>query len=167
MKVKLILVGMLMTVIPLVSEAQTKVKAKANQTVKTKTKTPAPSKVEEPPKEETSLKMETAASHEANVKLMPPSWALSQGYMNDRIVYFPDYYLFYTPGRGYVYWSNGQWTNSTEPPAFLQQADMRKAHAEILDNTDINAFPEKEFLKYKEQYPAEPVEFAVPIPAVR
>jgi hypothetical protein len=84
--------------------------------------------------------------------------------MNDRIVYFPDYYVFYTPARGYVYWNNGQWANSTDLPSFLQQADMRKAHAEILDNTDIDAYPEKEFSRYKEQYPAESVDITVPVP---
>jgi hypothetical protein len=164
MNVKMILVCMFMAATPLLGDAQTKVKAKSNKAVKIKAAATVTAKAEEPKADEASLKMETAASHEANVKLMPPSWALSQGYMNDRIVYFPDYYVFYTPARGYVYWNGNQWTNSTEIPSFLQPADMRKAHAEILDNTDIDGHPEQEFLKYKEQYPAEPVSFSIPVP---
>ena len=83
MKLSLFLAGLLLVAIPTMTSAQnnqkTKIKTKDDGTVKIKT-------------EDSKTKQ----------KGMPPSWAEAHGYLNNTHVYFPDYYVFYDPARGYT-----------------------------------------------------------------
>lgn len=146
--------------------AQTRTKTKTTRTV-TKSVHKDPSKPTAVAATQTadmvSLRMESAESHEANVSAPSPSWGLSQGYLNDRLVYFPDFFVFYTPSRGYIYWDAGAWNNSFSIPVFLKGADLRKARTEILDEPE-DGKPEKKFAAYSEEYPAEAVPFTIPVP---
>jgi hypothetical protein len=86
--------------------------------------------------------------------------------LNDRPVYFPDYYLFYTPERGYIYWQEGQWVSGPDIPSFVKEADLKRARTHIIEDEEINAYPEKQFTRYRDDFPAESLEKPVPVPAV-
>lgn len=85
---------------------------------------------------------------------MPP-WGKAQGYNNDRYIYFPDYYTFYSPERGYTYYQNGNWTSSPNIPAYMAHADLDRARTHILTDVPNNTFPEKDFSSYKDRYPSQ------------
>lgn len=108
-----------------------------------------------------SLKLETVEVFKGNAN--PPKWALAQGYLNDRPVYFPDYYIFYTPQRGYIYWKDGAWTSGPQVPDFISEAELKRARTQILENEDNNE-PEKQIDVYLEQFPAQPLDHPVPLP---
>ena len=90
-----------------------------------------------------------------------PFWASARNYANDRPVYFPDYYMFYTPGRGYTYWQDGAWHTSESYPDFYSSVDWTSANMHILTDADLSLHAENEFPRYREQYPA------VQVPDVR
>jgi hypothetical protein len=92
-----------------------------------------------------------------------PAWAPAHRYMGDKHVYFRDYYTFYDPARGYVYWNNGRWTTSTDVPAYLNSVDLNAARMELLDD-NVEIHPETKIKVYREKYPAERVKVTVPIP---
>lgn len=95
-----------------------------------------------------------------------PSWASSHHYTNDRDVYFPDYYTFYDPERGYIYYNNGTWVNTTTVPSYMSTVDMNKARIEVIKE-DVQMHPETKFTIYRQTYPAQHVEVTVPVPDVR
>jgi hypothetical protein len=95
-----------------------------------------------------------------------PAWASAHQYHNDRDVYFPDYYTFYDPERGYVYWNEGKWVNSTSVPTYMHKVDLNKARVQIIEE-DVQMHPETKYTIYKQTYPAEKVEVTVPVPDVR
>jgi hypothetical protein len=98
-------------------------------------------------------------------KPMPPGWAKKHGYANNRHVYFPDYYTFYDPNRGYVYWNKaGYWVTSTSKPYFLNKVDLGVARIQILNSEALTAQPELRYTTFVNQYPGKIVGVAVPIP---
>lgn len=94
-----------------------------------------------------------------------PDWAAAQNYSGDQCVYFPDYYTFYEPGRGYVYWNNGAWTSAGTLPSYMTDVNLNRARMQILN--DVSARPETRYRNYIESYPAQKVEVAVPVPGAR
>lgn len=105
--------------------------------------------------------------HNGKVKTkQSPSWAAAHHYTADRDVYFPDYYTFYDPERGYIYWNSGKWTTSTTVPSYMSNVDMNSARIQIIDE-DTHMRPEVKYKTYRETYPAQKVEVTVPIPDVR
>jgi len=97
-----------------------------------------------------------------------PKWAEAHEYKNDKFVYFPDYYLFYTPVRGYVYWSNNAWTSSQQMPAYVNDMNLIGARAEMLNKLPADAYPERDFPTYYKQYPAEPTpRSGIPTPPLK
>lgn len=97
-----------------------------------------------------------------------PKWAATHDYKNDKFVYFPDYYLFYTPVRGYVYWSNNAWSSSQAMPAYVNDMNLIGARAEPLENIPAEGFPERDFPTYYKQYPASPApRSGIPIPPLK
>jgi len=96
-----------------------------------------------------------------------PSWGQAHNYQNDKYVYFPDYYTFYSPGRGYTYWNNGNWMTSQNLPSNMSIIDMNNARTQTLD-VPLNTFPERNINTYMNQYPAQPVNGTVlPAPQSR
>lgn len=83
-----------------------------------------------------------------------PSWASAHNYHNDKYVYFPDYYTFYSPERGYIYWQPTGWATSANPPAYMTPVDLSKARLRVLRQVQNNANPEQEVAAYMQQYPA-------------
>jgi hypothetical protein len=98
---------------------------------------------------------------------IPPAWAPAHGYRENRSVDFPDYHMFYQPGRGYVYWNNGAWTTSSSVPAYLGSVDLGTARMQLLEDIDITTYPERNYEVYMRQFPAQPVEVTVPVPIIR
>lgn len=94
----------------------------------------------------------------------PPAWAPAHGYRSDRHVYFPDYYTFYDPNRGYVYWQEDRWVTSRTLPVFMHGVDLNGARMNILDDVELSAKPEVEFRLWRERYPAENDNTAIPRP---
>jgi hypothetical protein len=101
------------------------------------------------------------------VKNGPPSWAKAHGYRNNRHVYFPDYYTFYDPNRGYVYWNDGNWIATPTVPSFLTTVDLGAARIHVLTNEQLTVRPETRYNTYVGQYPGRLVGVAVPIPPRR
>ncbi|MBL7719791.1 MAG: hypothetical protein JNL72_13190 [Flavipsychrobacter sp.] len=96
-----------------------------------------------------------------------PTWGASRNYQNDKYVYFPDYYTFYSPGRGYIYWNNGSWTNSPNVPSNMNSTDMNNLRIQTLDDP-LNTFPERNYSDFNKRYPAQPVNGTLnPAPQVR
>ncbi len=91
-----------------------------------------------------------------------PSWGTAHHYNGDKYVYFPDYYTYYEPDRGYVYWNNGTWTTSSTVPSYMSKVDMNSARVQIID--DMTVRPETRYKTYMETYPAQKVEVTVPMP---
>lgn len=98
----------------------------------------------------------------------PPKWAEAHGYHDDKYVYFPDYYIFYSPIRGYVYWSNNGWTTSQANPQYTSDMDLIEARAEILNNVPLDNYPERRIGNYMKQYPGNPTNRdGIPVPPER
>ncbi|HYD22550.1 MAG TPA: hypothetical protein VEB40_13805 [Flavipsychrobacter sp.] len=95
-----------------------------------------------------------------------PSWAPT-GYSADHHVYFPDYYTFYDPRRGYVTWEKDSWVASPTMPLFLSNEDLSKARIQILNDISIDKRPELSYPRYMKMYPARPgsKEILAPVPA--
>jgi hypothetical protein len=91
-----------------------------------------------------------------------PEWGPAHKYKGDKYVYFPDYYSFYDPARGYVYWNNGTWTTTTEVPVYMSKVNLNKARVQVIE--DMSAAPETRYKTYIKTYPARKVEVVVPIP---
>jgi hypothetical protein len=97
----------------------------------------------------------------------PPAWSAAQNYRSDQVVYFPDYYIFYDPDRGYVYWENDTWISSRTLPDFLAAADLGTARIERLTDVKPDVHAEMNYVEYMKRYPAEPVDITVPVPVIR
>jgi hypothetical protein len=95
-----------------------------------------------------------------------PKWAAAHHYNMRQDVYFPDYYTFYDPEQGYYYYSEGKWTTSSNPPDFLQSADLNNARMEVIKE-EIRTDPQKEYIIYRKRYPARKVEITVPEPPMQ
>lgn len=149
MKLQLFFAGVLLVAAPGVASAQnsnkTKVKTKGDGTVKMKT-------------EDSKVKYNNTA---------PPTWAEAHGYENNSHVYFPDYYVFYDPTRGYTYWNGNAWTTSTAVPAFISTVDLSSARAEMLHDARLKEHPELKYDTYIKQYPAQPVDITIQVPPMR
>ncbi|WP_276134610.1 hypothetical protein [Polluticoccus soli] len=149
MRLQLFFAGVLLVAAPPVCAAQnsqkTKVKAKGDGTVKLKT-------------QDSKVKYNNTA---------PPAWAEAHGYENNGHVYFPDYYLFYDPARGYTYWDGSVWTTSTTVPTYMSTVDLNAARVEMLHDARLNEHPELKYDTYIRQYPAQPVSITVQVPPMR
>lgn len=141
---KYIIVGMLM-LMPLMSEAQKKKahkpKARKGATVKKKTTV---TKTRKP----------------------PPAWGATKDYKGNNHIYYPDYYAFYDPKRGYVYWNvaTNSWTTSQEIPAFMTKVEMTKTRVEVLKGLSLDLYPERNYPNYMKMYPAQSTDPNVPVP---
>jgi hypothetical protein len=80
--------------------------------------------------------------------------------------YFPDYYAFYDPARGYVYWDmqSNQWQTSHEIPAFMTKVDFSKVRVKIIDGLSLDLYPERNYPYYMKLYPAQLNDAKVPVP---
>jgi len=116
---------------------------------------------------QTKVKTEGNGQTKVKTKGNPPVWAPAHGYRENRSVYFPDYYLFYQPGRGYVYWNNDAWTTSTTVPVYMNGVNLNNARMQMLSDIDVTTSPEQNYQVYLRQYPAQPVQITVPVPAAR
>ena len=105
-------------------------------------------------------------THPQTTASMAPAWASAHEYKNDKNVYFPDYYTFYNPVRGYICYSGGQWVSSKSAPAFMAKVDMNKARVHIF-NEDAIPHPEENYNSYRDMYPAQKVATTVPVPAIK
>jgi hypothetical protein len=101
----------------------------------------------------------------ASTSSVSPPWAKAQSYSNKNHVYFRDYHVFYTPGRGYAYWKDRSWKLSTTVPTFLQKANLEHARIVVL-GTDLAKAPELKYTEYRELYPADPVDIIIPVPSL-
>jgi hypothetical protein len=137
MKLKLLLGALMLVSMPFLCSAQEKTKAKPNG------------------------KMKTKGSSGAS-----PSWAAAHQYNNDRSVYFPDYYTFYEPNRGYIYWNNDNWATSATVPPFMSSSDLNRARVQQIEG-DASGHPENQYNNYKNMYPAQKIEVVVPVPDVK
>ncbi|HTM66085.1 MAG TPA: hypothetical protein VL093_07185 [Flavipsychrobacter sp.] len=80
--------------------------------------------------------------------------------------YFPDYYAFYDPARGYVYWDmqSNKWQTSQEMPLFMSKVDMSKVRVKIIDGLTLDLYPERNYPYYMKLYPAQLDDPKVPVP---
>jgi hypothetical protein len=97
----------------------------------------------------------------------PPSWAPAHGYRANKHAYFPDYYTYYDPNRGYVYWNNNTWVTSRTIPSFLTTVNLGKARIQVLNDLNLSTRPESNYSTYMRLYPANRVDITVPVPTVR
>ncbi|RYZ55927.1 MAG: hypothetical protein EOP49_01785 [Sphingobacteriales bacterium] len=97
----------------------------------------------------------------------PPSWAPAHGYRRNKHVYFQDYYTYYDPNRGYIYWNGSRWVSSSNVPGFLSKVDLSKSRVQILNDLDLARHPEDNYARYMRIYPAQRVSVVVPVPALR
>ena len=81
-------------------------------------------------------------------------------------VYFPDYYAFYDPNRGFVFWNaeSRSWQSSLEPPIFLKEVDMSHTRIQILKGLSLDLHPERNYPNYMKLYPAREADPKVPVP---
>ncbi|SKA18509.1 hypothetical protein [Sediminibacterium ginsengisoli] len=86
-----------------------------------------------------------------------PAWAQLQGYKNDSYVYFQDYYTFYSPGRGYIYWDADRWATTKKPPVNMSGANLGTARIQMLRDVSLDSFPERNFSSYRTRYPGQRV----------
>lgn len=84
----------------------------------------------------------------------------------NQFLYFPDYYAFYDPKRGYVFWDlkTQTWISSFEVPAFMSSVDMSKTRIQILDGLSLDLYPELNYPNYMKLYPARQNDPRVPVP---
>lgn len=109
-----------------------------------------------------------AKSHRQTSQVTKPSpaWAKTGGYNNKSHVYFPDYYAFYDPQRGYVFWNaeSKTWNTSHEVPSFMSKVDMSHVRVQILDGLSLDLRPETNYPNYMKLYPSNSSENNVPVP---
>lgn len=170
MKVKLLMTCALLCAMPFWSMAQTsKTKVKRdNGEVKMKTEdATGKTKVEISKDGSTRVTTDRPGEGKKVTTMAAPGWAMAHNYNNDRVVYFPDYYMFYQPGRGYTYWTDGAWQTMEAVPAYYKDVDWNGARVEILEGVDIDTVPEKEWVRYHEMYPSRPVSIDVRMPEMK
>lgn len=81
-------------------------------------------------------------------------------------IYFPDYYAFYDPNRGYVFWNEESktWKATLKPPTFMSNVDMSKTRIQILEGLSLDLHPEQNYPNYMKLYPAQQSDPKVPVP---
>ena len=136
MNMKLLAAGVALAFLPFFCNAQEKVKIKQKDDGTTK------------------VKMD---DEKVKIKSAPPSWANAHGYRNNMHVYFPDYYTFYDPNRGYTYWDGDSWETTMTMPAFIADVDLNAARVEILNNARLEEHPELKYDIYMREFTAKPV----------
>lgn len=82
----------------------------------------------------------------------------------DQAAYYPDFYTFYDPARGYVYWQDSTWQVSRERPKFMKEAQKGRVRVELLHDRTIGTYPEDNAERYMELYPAQNVTPTTPVP---
>jgi hypothetical protein len=91
-----------------------------------------------------------------------PSWWGTHHITGEKYVYFPDYYTYYEPDRGYVYWNETKWTTSETVPSYMSSVDLNSARVQVIEETTTR--PEVKYKYYMKTYPAQKVEVTVPVP---
>jgi len=83
-----------------------------------------------------------------------------------KYVYFPDFYAFYDPQRGYVFWNaeTKTWKTSQEPPKFMIKNDQSNVRIQILEGLHLDLRPEQNYPNYMKLYPARENDPKVPVP---
>lgn len=112
-------------------------------------------------------KIKWANGEKVEIKIVPPDWAEAHEYTMNSHVYFPDYHAFYDPTRGYVYWEKGEWIYSLNRPNFLIPVDLNTARIQKLNDIRLSDLPERQYMIYSHQYPAQQVSTIVPVPDMR
>jgi hypothetical protein len=94
-----------------------------------------------------------------------PEWA-PVGYHSEKHIYFPDYYTFYDPHRGYITWEKDTWVARPTMPLFLENKDIRKERVQILEDISLDLYPEQNYPRYMKMYPASPgaPDMMIPVP---
>ena len=144
MRLRHILAIVLMIMLPLAGEAQKK------QPEKAKTK-----------KTDAATKRSSAKAMDA-----PRPVGAAKDYRGDRHLYYPDYYAFYDPNRGYVYWNmaTNSWATSREVPPFMKNVDLPRTRVQILKGLSLDLYPERNYPNYMKLYPAQGDNADVPVP---
>jgi hypothetical protein len=111
-------------------------------------------------------KKKAKAKPTAAVQKFNPEWALKYGYTGKEPIYFPDYYAFYDPKRGYVFWNMQQnsWSTSLQPPSFMTNVYQPKTRIQILKGLSLDLHPERNYPNYMKLYPAKTSYPDVPVP---
>lgn len=78
--------------------------------------------------------------------------------------YYPDFYTFYDPARGYIYWQDSTWHVSSERPKFMKEAEKGRVRIELLHDRNIGSYPEDNAERYMKLYPAQNVTPTTPVP---
>lgn len=78
--------------------------------------------------------------------------------------YYPDFYTFYDPQRGYIYWQDSSWYVSRERPKFMKETRKGKVRVELLHDRTIGTYPEDNAERYMQLYPAQNVTPTTPVP---
>jgi hypothetical protein len=93
----------------------------------------------------------------------------SSAFATKKHLYFPDYYAFYDPNRGYVFWNEQkkEWNTSLQPPKFMSKVDMSKTRIQILEGLSLDLRPEQNYPNYMKLYPAHQNDPKVPVPNAR
>lgn len=95
----------------------------------------------------------------------PPPWAPAHGYRAKQHVYFPDYRFFYDPHRGgYSYWQNNSWAFSPTIPSYMSGIDLGKVRIQLLNSVPLTTRPELYYNRYSNLYPARTVNITIPVP---
>lgn len=80
-------------------------------------------------------------------------------------LYFQDYYSFYVPKRGYIYWKDSTWKITDTLPPFMKDIRTKKVHVQILKD-ETNRAPEDNFGEYMKQYPAQNLSPLATVPII-
>ncbi len=95
----------------------------------------------------------------------PPPWAPAHGYRATQHVYFPDYRFFYDPYRGgYAYWYGNRWVFSPNMPGYMSGVDMGRVRIQVLNGIPLTTHPELYYHRYSNIYPSRVVNITIPIP---
>ena len=102
----------------------------------------------------------------ARKREVPLAVGVGKDYTGNSHIYYPDYYAFYDPNRGYVYWNvqTNSWTTSQQVPAFMSNVDMRRTRVQILKGLSLDLYPERNYPNYMKLYPAKLDNPSVPVP---
>jgi len=94
------------------------------------------------------------------------SQKLPAAFQSNKHLYFPDYYAFYDPQRGYIFWNEEEkeWNSSLQVPKFMSEVDMSKTRIQILEGLSLDLRPEQNYPNYMKLYPATQNNPKVPVP---
>ncbi|HRO42839.1 MAG TPA: hypothetical protein PL009_08395 [Flavipsychrobacter sp.] len=89
-----------------------------------------------------------------------------KSFHSSKPVYFPDYYAFYDPARGYVFWNETThtWNESQQPPKFMMNIDMSKTRIQLIEGLHLDLRPEQNYPNYMKLYPARENDPKIPVP---